>query len=193
MHKYFHFSFSCSEMTNLLANDEFDLINKDMLIDSDMEYIDTNTFSNLYTIDQDDSTESVDSSINEEPPLVDTVIPKVDLFTYGLHPSAFHLLPNQQQVLPPQTEPKKTTTTRYLSKEEKRQHKLLRNRAAAKICRQKKKQKVQDMEERIEKLTRENQSLLELKSRLVFMETTRSRIQELQQALSPALPDTDDF
>ncbi|KAI7908279.1 uncharacterized protein BX663DRAFT_493648 [Cokeromyces recurvatus] len=64
----------------------------------------------------------------------------------------------------------KRPNTRSLSNDERRQRRLLRNRVAAKECRKKKKQHIQDMEEKIVRLEEENAKLVkeveELKEKL---------------------------
>ncbi|KAI9470612.1 MAG: hypothetical protein EXX96DRAFT_458646, partial [Benjaminiella poitrasii] len=64
----------------------------------------------------------------------------------------------------------KRSNTRTLSNDERRQRRLLRNRVAAKECRKKKKQHIQDMEEKIVRLEEENAKLAneveELKEKL---------------------------
>ena len=53
----------------------------------------------------------------------------------------------------------KRVNSRSLSNDERRQRRLLRNRVAAKECRKKKKQHIHEMEEKIEKLEKENANL----------------------------------
>ncbi|KAI8368448.1 hypothetical protein EDC96DRAFT_574300 [Choanephora cucurbitarum] len=64
----------------------------------------------------------------------------------------------------------KRVNSRSLSNDERRQRRLLRNRVAAKECRKKKKQHIHEMEEKIEKLEKENANLTkeveELKAKL---------------------------
>ncbi|KAI8359780.1 hypothetical protein BD560DRAFT_426137 [Blakeslea trispora] len=64
----------------------------------------------------------------------------------------------------------KRVNSRSLSNDERRQRRLLRNRVAAKECRKKKKQHIHEMEEKIEKLEKENAKLTkeveELKAKL---------------------------
>jgi hypothetical protein len=86
----------------------------------------------------------------------------------GLHPTP----PNSSPLSDDGNNNNKRSSARSLSNDERRQRRLLRNRVAAKECRKKKKLHIQEMEEKIVQLEKENENLVkeveELKSKLAL-------------------------